>query len=92
MHLLLAVAGYPILTVPLGFFPDDQVPVEDEPGHQSYFPGPGAPFGLAFFSTAWSEFDLIGMAYAYEQATKTRLSRRVMDKAIPKTQLKIAKI
>jgi amidase len=32
----------------------------------------GAPFGLAFFGKMWSEADLLGMAYDYEQATKYR--------------------
>lgn len=32
----------------------------------------GSPFALAFFGKMWSEGELIGMAYAYEQATKHR--------------------
>lgn len=32
----------------------------------------GSPFALAFFGKMWSEAALIGMAYAYEQATKHR--------------------
>ncbi|RXK59687.1 amidase [Lacibacter luteus] len=31
------------------------------------------PVGLSFFSTAYKEAELIGMAYAYEQATKHRV-------------------
>jgi amidase len=31
------------------------------------------PIGLSFFGTAYSESKLIGMAYAYEQATKNRI-------------------
>jgi amidase len=31
-----------------------------------------APFGLAFFGKMWSEANLLGMAYDYEQATKYR--------------------
>jgi len=30
------------------------------------------PVGISFFGRAWSEDVLIGMAYAYEQATKVR--------------------
>ncbi|GAE26922.1 aspartyl-tRNA(Asn) amidotransferase subunit A [Halalkalibacter wakoensis JCM 9140] len=33
----------------------------------------GSPFALAFFGEMWSEARLIGMAYAYEQATKHRV-------------------
>lgn len=32
----------------------------------------GSPFALAFFGKMWSEAELIGMAYAYEQATQHR--------------------
>jgi amidase len=51
------------------------------------WPGPGAPFGLSFLGTAWSEFQLIGFAYAYEQRTNTRLGRKAYAQAIPQTQL-----
>ena len=52
------------------------------------YPAPGIPFGLCFFGTAFSEFDLIGYAFAYEQNTRTRLARKAYDAAIPKTQLR----
>jgi amidase len=81
----LPAAGYPIVTVPLGFFPDDTVGNRTGPG--TMWPGPGAPFGLSFMGTAWSEFDLIGFAYAYEQKTQTRHGRKAYAGAIPKTQL-----
>jgi amidase len=48
-----AVAGYPSVSVPMGF---------------AY----GLPVNLSFFGGAWSEPTLIGIAYAYEQATKHR--------------------
>jgi amidase len=32
----------------------------------------GLPVGISFFGRAWSEAKLIGLAYAYEQATKHR--------------------
>ena len=48
-----AQAGYPNITVPMGFI--DELPV-----------------GISFFGRAWSEDVLIGMAYAYEQATRVR--------------------
>jgi amidase len=34
--------------------------------------GHGLPMGLSFFSTAYKEGDIIGLAYAYEQASKKR--------------------
>ncbi|RDB28170.1 hypothetical protein Hypma_001534 [Hypsizygus marmoreus] len=80
-----AIAGYPIVTVPLGFFSDD-VPIKPA-GPQTVYPAPGVPFGLSFLGTAFSEFDLIGFGYAYEQKTQTRLARKAFSAAIPKTQL-----
>jgi amidase len=72
--------------VPLGFQPDD---VELLPAAPSsvYTQAPGLPFGIAFMGTAYSEFKLIGYAYAFEQATHVRLQRRAYDSAIPRTQL-----
>ncbi|KAF8994512.1 amidase signature enzyme [Cyathus striatus] len=82
---LAAIVGYPIITVPLGFYPENTTIGTSEP--VTVYPAPGVPFGLSFLGTAFSEFDLIGYAYAYEQKTKTRLARRAYSDAIPKTQL-----
>ncbi|KAJ7844914.1 amidase signature enzyme [Mycena olivaceomarginata] len=78
--------GYPIVTVPLGFFPDN-VTIGSR-GPETVYPAPGVPFGLSFLGTAFSDFELIGFGYAYEQKTQTRLSRKAFPAAIPKTQLK----
>lgn len=48
-----AVAGYPSITVPVGFAGE-------------------LPVGMLFMGRAWSESRLIGLAFAYEQATKHR--------------------
>ncbi|KAJ1303810.1 hypothetical protein OPQ81_008232 [Rhizoctonia solani] len=80
-----AIAGYPIVTVPLGFHPDDIIVKNDR--SNTVFPAPGMPFGLSFLGTAYSEASLIGFAYAYEQRTHTRLKRLAYKEAIPKTQL-----
>jgi amidase len=48
-----AVAGYPHITVPMGYVRS-------------------LPVGISFFGRAWSEPQLIRIAYAYEQATKHR--------------------
>ncbi|KAI0672166.1 amidase signature enzyme [Trametes maxima] len=79
-----AIAGFPIVTVPLGFLPADTPLSPAEPTRAS---GPNMPFGLAFLGTAFSEFKLISLAFAYEQATHTRLKVRAFPAAIPKTQL-----
>ncbi|PSR75763.1 hypothetical protein PHLCEN_2v8880 [Hermanssonia centrifuga] len=81
-----AIAGYPIVTVPLGFYPENVTIALAGP--QTVYPAPGVPFGLSFLGTAFSEFDLIGFAFAYEQKTQTRLARKAFLEAIPKTQLK----
>ncbi|KAL4264252.1 Amidase signature (AS) superfamily protein [Pleurotus pulmonarius] len=81
-----AIAGYPIITVPLGFYPDNVT--IGSVGPTTFYPAPGVPFGLSFLGTAYTEFDLIGFGFAYEQRTKTRLARKAFPAAIPKTQLK----
>ncbi|MGN8224645.1 amidase [Gracilimonas sp. BCB1] len=48
-----ARAGYPNITVPMGFID-------------------GLPVGISFFGRAWSEPELIEIAYGFEQATKVR--------------------
>ncbi|KAK7048003.1 amidase domain-containing protein [Favolaschia claudopus] len=86
MLTLAGYCGYPIVTVPLGFQPDDTEPVvngKDVPIDTA----PGMPFGLLFVGKAFSESKLLSYAYAYEQATQTRLKRRAYEKATPKTQL-----
>ncbi|VDB96526.1 unnamed protein product [Peniophora sp. CBMAI 1063] len=78
-----AMAGYPIVTIPLGFRPDSTESTEADPVIDI---GPGQPYGLAFMGTAWSEARLLSLAYAFEQATQVRLERKAFDAAIPKTQ------
>ncbi|PPQ71502.1 hypothetical protein CVT24_006466 [Panaeolus cyanescens] len=79
------VAGYPIVTVPMAFFPEDTKTRSSGP--LTVYPAPGFPLGLSFLGTAWSEFDLLSYAFAYEQETRTRLARLAFPGAIPKTQL-----
>ena len=79
-----AIAGYPVITIPLGFQPDT---VRATPAQPTIDMAPGLPFGLSFLGTAFSEFKLVGYAFAYEQATHTRLKKLAFPEAIPKTQL-----
>ncbi|RPD60648.1 amidase signature enzyme [Lentinus tigrinus ALCF2SS1-7] len=79
-----AIAGYPIVTVPLGFLPANTTLAPARPTRSS---GPNQPFGIAFVGTAFSEFELISFAFAYEQATHNRLKQLAFPEAIPKTQL-----
>ncbi|KAK7683068.1 hypothetical protein QCA50_013740 [Cerrena zonata] len=78
-------AGYPIVTVPMGFFTDNVT--QQSAGPETVYPAPGVPIGLSFLGTAYSEMDLISFAFAYEQKTQTRLKRKAFAAAIPKTQL-----
>lgn len=80
-----AIAGYPIVTVPLGFYPDNVT--IGSAGPLTVYPAPGVPLGLSFLGTAFDEFNLISLAFAYEQATHTRLARKAFPAAIPSTQL-----
>jgi len=80
-----AIAGYPIVTVPLGFMPPNTTLPEAAPTRST---GPNMPFGISFMGTAFSEFKLISFAFAYEQATHNRLKVLAFPEAIPKTQLK----
>jgi amidase len=73
--------------VPLGFQPDT-VEASPDPPAPLHTSGPGFPFGISFIGTAYSEFNLIGFAYAFEQATHARLKRRAYAEAIPVTQIK----
>jgi amidase len=50
---LAAIAGYPSISVPMGFID-------------------GLPVGLSFIGKAWSEPELIEIAYSFEQGTKVR--------------------
>ncbi|KAH8097013.1 amidase signature enzyme [Cristinia sonorae] len=80
-----AIAGYPIVTVPLGFQPAN---VTLSPAQPTRSMGPNMPFGISFMGTAFTEFKLISFAFAYEQVTHNRLKQLAFPEAIPKTQLK----
>jgi len=43
------------------------------------------PFGLSFLGNKWTEYELIGYAYAYEQRSKVR--NKVSPYIVPNTEL-----
>ncbi|KAJ7060966.1 amidase signature enzyme [Mycena amicta] len=87
MYVLAGMVGYPIVTVPLGFLANDTKPLDAGGSDEPVETAPNLPFGLTFVGTAFSESKLLAYAYAYEQATQTRLKQKAYEKATPKTQL-----
>jgi amidase len=63
-----AKPGYPTVIVPFGF-----VPNAPTPAFPDAFEAKPSPYGVSFTGMACSEPALIGMAYAFEQATKRRV-------------------
>lgn len=78
-----AVVGAPVVTVPLGFYPQD-AEVERTP-RNLVSTGPNVPYGLAFLGKRFSEESLIGYAYAFEQLTNVR--NKVQPQIVPKTEV-----
>jgi amidase len=64
-----AKPGYPTVIVPFSMIPNDPTPP-----FPFGFDARPAPFGVSFTGTACSEPRLIELAYAFEQATKRRVS------------------
>jgi amidase len=61
-----AVSGYADITVPAGYIP--RQPVVGRRGHAA-----GLPIGVTFIGGRWSEPELIGLAFDFEQATDVRV-------------------
>ena len=66
---LAAKPGYPTVIVPFGLVPNAAA---NAPFPEKFQAKP-APFGVSFTGTACAEPRLIGLAYAFEQATKRRV-------------------
>ncbi|BFZ63301.1 hypothetical protein YB2330_004423 [Saitoella coloradoensis] len=66
-----AIVGYPVVTVPLGFYPQSTNVTYNARGDLVAI-APNVPFGLAFLGRPFSEQKLIQYAYAFEQATLVR--------------------
>jgi amidase len=65
-----AIVGAPVVTVPMGFYPATQPVVKTSRGLVTT--GPKVPFGLSFLGAKFTEDTLLGLAYAFEQATLVR--------------------
>lgn len=70
-----AIAGLPVITVPLGFYPSD-TPLSMNLKRTMVDVAPNIPFGIAFVGRRWSEETLISLAYAFEQRTMARQQMR----------------
>ncbi|KAL8837505.1 MAG: hypothetical protein Q9170_002498 [Blastenia crenularia] len=66
-----AIAGLPIISVPLGFYPP-QTPLRMNAKKTMVSVAPNIPFGISFIGRKWSEEKLISLAYAFEQHTRVR--------------------
>lgn len=73
--------GTPLITVPLGRYPDD-TPFERHRSGTLNEVGPNRPFGLAFSGERFSEEALVGMACAFE----ARGGMRMMVKPVVKPE------
>jgi amidase len=69
---LSARAGYPLIVVPFAMVPSGGRGQQQNPLPAGFNPQP-APYGVGFTGAACSEPRLLGIAYAFEQATKGRV-------------------
>ncbi|KAI4680307.1 uncharacterized protein J4E84_007955 [Alternaria hordeiaustralica] len=65
-----AVAGAPVVSIPMGAMGDGQPVVVDPDGLVGS--APGIPFGFSFLGERWSDVRIVGLAYAMEQRTQVR--------------------
>ena len=79
-----ALVGSPVVTVPMGFYPANWTVSTNGFGNL-VASGPNVPFGLSFMGEKFSEADLIGFAYAYEQRTMHR--NEVQPYIVPNIEL-----
>jgi len=79
-----AVAGLPLITVPLGFYPEGTPVVRNARGSMVAV-APGVPFGVSFVGRRWSEPMLIRLAAGFEAVSGVGPSRRPM--ILPRTEL-----
>lgn len=88
--------GYPVITVPLGYFNSTTAVVQaggggDDPSVWGLNTvAPGIPFGLSFIGPRFGEAQIIQYAYAFEQATMMRYANLPLPEFMPTTQLHTA--
>ena len=70
---LSARAGYPLIVVPFAMVPNGGGGQQRQNPYPAGFNPQPAPYGVGFTGAACSEPRLLGIAYAFEQATKNRV-------------------
>ncbi|KAK3682879.1 glutamyl-tRNA amidotransferase subunit A [Podospora appendiculata] len=84
---LAAIMGFPVLGVPLGFFPQG-TPVKHEDKKPNLVrEAPGMPYSLTFMSKSFSDGVLLRVGYAFEQLSRVRADGPLPFK-MPTTELK----
>ncbi|RYP88175.1 hypothetical protein DL770_004680 [Monosporascus sp. CRB-9-2] len=78
-----AIVGAPVVTVPMGFYPEDTEVVTNSRGLVTR--GPNIPYGFSFMGGKFTEEKLIKVAYAYEQ--KSLVRNRVQPYIVPATEI-----
>lgn len=66
-----ALIGAPVVTVPLGALPPNTTVQQNGFGNLNAS-APNLPYGFSFMGDRFDEFNLIGLAYAFEQRTLVR--------------------
>lgn len=79
-----ALLGSPVVTVPLGKFADNTTVQTNGFGNLNAT-GPNFPYGFSFMGARFDEFNLVGLAYAFEQRTLVR--NTVVPYIAPTTEL-----
>ncbi|RYP38236.1 hypothetical protein DL768_010810 [Monosporascus sp. mg162] len=78
-----AIVGASVVTVPMGFYPEETEVVTNWRGLATR--GPNIPYGLSFMGGKFTEEKLIKVAYAYEQ--KTLVRNRVQPYIVPTIEI-----
>ncbi|KAJ9490380.1 hypothetical protein VN97_g2871 [Penicillium thymicola] len=66
---LAAKMGFPVISIPLGYFPEE-TPIEHDQG--LVVQAPGMPFALTLLTKVLSDGVLLEVAYAFEQLNSVR--------------------
>ncbi|CRL31249.1 Amidase [Penicillium camemberti] len=81
---LAAKMGFPVISIPLGYFPEG-TPIEYDQG--LVVQAPGMPFALTLLTKAFSDGVLLEVAYAFEQLNSVR-NREPAPIKLPVTELR----